>query len=174
MSTTVNITPTWAGILPLILAVLEDGNDKGRKEVKGQLAVMANAADKYNEMVAPYAAMKVLLAQAETVINDAAVNGVLMLKPEELAQWRTQLEQVLRPPAKPASTTTPEAAPEMSEEPREWAVHVLGIGHLGSVIENNHANARLAALSKYRVLGERGKSVERSIYSDDDFYVRQV
>lgn len=41
----VDVTPTWAGLLPALLAVLESGNATGRKMAREELARMAAAAD---------------------------------------------------------------------------------------------------------------------------------
>lgn len=48
---TINLTPTWAGVLPILIAALEDGTDEGRKLAKLELASMAKAADLYNASV---------------------------------------------------------------------------------------------------------------------------
>lgn len=44
---TVDITPTWSAILPLLLAVYKDGNFQGIKEAEGELKRMAQLADLY-------------------------------------------------------------------------------------------------------------------------------
>lgn len=46
---TVDLTPTWSGILPALLAVLEDGNAEGKKIAKDELKKMAKVADMYVE-----------------------------------------------------------------------------------------------------------------------------
>ena len=48
---TIDLTPTWAAVLPALLAVIEDGTDEGRKMAREELARMAQAADKYNELM---------------------------------------------------------------------------------------------------------------------------
>ena len=48
----VDITPTWAGVLPLLLAALENGTDKARQAAREELRTMAKAADLYNASVA--------------------------------------------------------------------------------------------------------------------------
>ena len=45
--TYIDMTPTWAEILPALLMVLEDGTPKGRAEVKEELRRMAAIADLY-------------------------------------------------------------------------------------------------------------------------------
>lgn len=40
--------PIWAGILPILLAVLENGNAEGRRMARAELRRMADAADAYN------------------------------------------------------------------------------------------------------------------------------
>ncbi len=44
----IDATPTWAAILPILLAVLEDGDAEGRKMARAELRRMADAADAYN------------------------------------------------------------------------------------------------------------------------------
>lgn len=45
---TIDLTPTWEGILPTILVLLENGNAKGRADAKAELVRMAKLADAYN------------------------------------------------------------------------------------------------------------------------------
>lgn len=49
--TAFDVTPTWAGVLPYLLVGIENGNDTGRKAARGELARMAEAADKWNSAV---------------------------------------------------------------------------------------------------------------------------
>lgn len=44
----INLTPTWLGLLPGIIAVLEDGTDAGKKICREELRKMAKAADDWN------------------------------------------------------------------------------------------------------------------------------
>ena len=46
---TVDLTPNWRGILPALLALLE--NPATQRDALDELAKMANLADRYNEMV---------------------------------------------------------------------------------------------------------------------------
>ncbi|HVK79908.1 MAG TPA: hypothetical protein VM915_04785 [Verrucomicrobiae bacterium] len=46
--TTIDITPTWADLLPALLAVIESGKFEGRKMAEQELRSMAEAADKWN------------------------------------------------------------------------------------------------------------------------------
>lgn len=48
----IDITPSWAGVLPLLLAVIEDGTDSGRQLATKELQRMAEAADKFNALIA--------------------------------------------------------------------------------------------------------------------------
>lgn len=45
----VDVTPTWQGILPLLIELLQNGNDAGQRTAREELAKMAKAADLYNE-----------------------------------------------------------------------------------------------------------------------------
>lgn len=43
---TIDLTPTWAGILPVLLEVYENaGTPQGRQQAKGELVRMARLAD---------------------------------------------------------------------------------------------------------------------------------
>ena len=46
---TIDLTPTWRGILPALLAMIE--LPATRQDALDELAKMANLADRYNEMV---------------------------------------------------------------------------------------------------------------------------
>lgn len=46
---TIDCTPTWSGILPALLNVLENGTEEGKKVVYVELKRMAEIADKYVE-----------------------------------------------------------------------------------------------------------------------------
>ena len=46
----IDCTPTWAALLPVYIAVLEDGSEAGRVAARVELARMAEAADRYNEL----------------------------------------------------------------------------------------------------------------------------
>jgi hypothetical protein len=42
------LTPTWAAVLPILLAGVERGDQKAREAAKIELRRMADAADKWN------------------------------------------------------------------------------------------------------------------------------
>lgn len=46
----IDCTPTWASLLPVYIAALEDGSEAGRVAARAELARMAEAADRYNEL----------------------------------------------------------------------------------------------------------------------------
>jgi hypothetical protein len=48
---TIDCTPTWEGILRLLLVLVEDGNIEGRNQAKAELIRMAKAADLHNEQM---------------------------------------------------------------------------------------------------------------------------
>lgn len=45
---TIDLTPTWREILPLYVAVLEEGTHEGRKTARDEMIRMAGAADRWN------------------------------------------------------------------------------------------------------------------------------
>lgn len=48
---TIDLTPTWADVLPLLLASIESGNSVAHDAAKKELQRMATAADNYNDFV---------------------------------------------------------------------------------------------------------------------------
>lgn len=48
LTETIDMTPTWAAILPALLAAVTDGTAEGQRIARGELARMAEAADKWN------------------------------------------------------------------------------------------------------------------------------
>lgn len=49
--TYIEVRYTWADLLPSMLAVMADGTPEGRKKIYGELSRMADAADRYNDLV---------------------------------------------------------------------------------------------------------------------------
>lgn len=47
---TLDLTPTWQGILPALMALLNDGGEEGRKGAIEELKSMAKAADQYRSV----------------------------------------------------------------------------------------------------------------------------
>lgn len=45
-SRTIDVTPTWAGIMPILLAAVENGTDKGRDAATAELRRLATVTDK--------------------------------------------------------------------------------------------------------------------------------
>lgn len=45
----VDMTPTWAGVLPIYLAALVDGSPKAQADARSELTRMAHLADRCNE-----------------------------------------------------------------------------------------------------------------------------
>lgn len=46
---TIDLTPTWTQILPMLLHVIEHGEEPGKQAVRDELRRMAKAADAWNE-----------------------------------------------------------------------------------------------------------------------------
>ena len=61
---TIDLTPTWAQILPALLAVVQDGTPEGQRAAVTELQRMAQAADRLN------AAAPDMLAALQFVLND--------------------------------------------------------------------------------------------------------
>lgn len=47
---TIDMTPTWAAVLPIYIACLEDGTEAGKRAAREELARMAAAADRWNAL----------------------------------------------------------------------------------------------------------------------------
>lgn len=47
----IDVTPTWRGVLPVLILGLTEGKAEGRKAAREELARMADAADKWNTHV---------------------------------------------------------------------------------------------------------------------------
>lgn len=47
----IDVTPTWAGILPILILGLTEGTEAGQRQAKEELMRMAQAADAYNAQV---------------------------------------------------------------------------------------------------------------------------
>ena len=61
---TINITPTWAGVLPALVTIIRDGNPEAYRAAMTELQRMAQAADRLN------AAAPDMLAALQFVLND--------------------------------------------------------------------------------------------------------
>lgn len=44
----IDMTPNWSGIMPALMAVLEDGTETGKKEVRAELMRLAAEVDRRN------------------------------------------------------------------------------------------------------------------------------
>lgn len=44
---TIDLTPEWAAILPMLIMILQDGSPEGQQVAKAELARMAELADRY-------------------------------------------------------------------------------------------------------------------------------
>lgn len=47
-SKSIDITPTWSGVLPALLAAVADGTPEGKRMAREELGRMAQAADHWN------------------------------------------------------------------------------------------------------------------------------
>ena len=45
----IDLTPTWEGIVPILLQILEYGDEKGKDFPIGEIKRMAKIADKYSK-----------------------------------------------------------------------------------------------------------------------------
>lgn len=68
----VDVTPTWRGVLPLLLTGYEHGNAKGRAMAAQELDNMARCADLYNAAVKAGRLISELESEAIGLAGDAA------------------------------------------------------------------------------------------------------
>ena len=70
-TTTIDLTPTWLGILPTLIAIIENGRPEGRKEAINQLQKLAAYADDCNrrKVLAPTTTLKTSSHQAVVILN---------------------------------------------------------------------------------------------------------
>lgn len=47
---TIDVTPTWTDVLPVLLAAIEDGTFEGQKVAREELFRMAELADRYVDL----------------------------------------------------------------------------------------------------------------------------
>lgn len=62
---TVDLTPTWVGVLPIYITALTEGTPKGQQMAQEELRFMARVADLFNE----------LASAAEGLANDTGNTG---------------------------------------------------------------------------------------------------
>lgn len=62
----IDMTPTWAGILPTLRALIENGNPEGRRTAWAELEKMARLADERNRMAESFAELRGLLSDWPT------------------------------------------------------------------------------------------------------------
>lgn len=70
-TTTLDLTPTWAGILNGLVALIENGNAEGRRQATIELRRMAQAADKYNELTNAMQELKNITEACDQVNDDS-------------------------------------------------------------------------------------------------------
>lgn len=63
----IDMTPTWAGILPTLRALIENGNPEGRRTAWAELEKMARLADERNRMAESFAELAALLPDWPTM-----------------------------------------------------------------------------------------------------------
>jgi hypothetical protein len=49
----IDLTPSWAAVLPALLAVIQDGTPEGQRLAVTELQRMSEAADRFNELAQP-------------------------------------------------------------------------------------------------------------------------
>jgi ribosome modulation factor len=78
---TIDMTPTWAAIVPVLLAAMEHGTDKGRDAARIELTRMAALADERNQFATRLAALEA------TAPPRLMMSGDLMRYDDPAALW---------------------------------------------------------------------------------------
>jgi hypothetical protein len=47
----IDLTPSWSGIMPALIAALENGNDEGRRLARAELMRLAHITDAQNDRI---------------------------------------------------------------------------------------------------------------------------
>lgn len=77
MTDTFDLTPTWADLMPALVAVLQGGTTEGRDNAAKELARMAQVADQAN-LWAP------VVSRANALVDQLQLQGVGTLTPDSM------------------------------------------------------------------------------------------
>lgn len=77
---TIDVTPTWSGLLPTLLVLLQDANEEGKKTTKKELQRMANAADNFNELLNELKPIVYVLLDEEFKVIDVPMKAVELIQ----------------------------------------------------------------------------------------------
>lgn len=83
---TIDVTPTWEGMLSYYLIVLEDGNKEGKAIAKKELANMAKAADLFNELMKDH---KAILNEVDTAFATLFIGSDHGITPQAMEACKT-------------------------------------------------------------------------------------
>ncbi|QOC54175.1 hypothetical protein [Caulobacter vibrioides] len=79
MSRTVDLTPTWAGLLPVLVELAHEGNGTARPLARQELERMAQAADRWNARMALVERYNTALNLKEITPNGDDYNELMSL-----------------------------------------------------------------------------------------------
>lgn len=105
-------TPTWAGLMPALIAVIENGTDQGRENAVAELMRLAAAADTYIVTDKARAAERGTKYQAIIWTKDREGNPLTILLTEGAAQ---DVAAYLMPDHHPATAEIAEHGAKISE-----------------------------------------------------------
>ena len=109
---TIDATPTWAGLMPALIAVIENGTAEGRDNAVAELMRLAQAADSYIAADKANAKQRATGYQAIIWAQDRAGNPVTILLTEGEAQ---DVAAYLMPGHHPATAGIAEHGAKISE-----------------------------------------------------------
>ncbi|PZR35790.1 hypothetical protein [Caulobacter segnis] len=77
MSQTIDLTPTWRAVLPIIATALTEGTPEGAKLAREELRRMAEAADQWNARMTLVSRYNAALNEQEIAPNGDDYNALL-------------------------------------------------------------------------------------------------
>lgn len=90
---TIDATPTWAGIMPVLIAVIENGTTEGRNNAVAEIMRLARAADSYIAADKANAKQRATGYQAVIWAQDRAGNPVTILLTEGRRTYSQRMSQ---------------------------------------------------------------------------------
>lgn len=81
---TIDVTPTWSGLLGYMLTVLADGNEEGKRLIKEEFKRMAMAADQANTLLKSLKELHtVVMLSNDKLIFDNGANANIVANAKE-------------------------------------------------------------------------------------------
>jgi len=92
---TVDITPTWTSLVPVLAHLIADGNAKARAAAIGELERLASAVDSMNERAREERARAAAPADDESANFDAIARCMAKLPPENITMMNQAIDTAI-------------------------------------------------------------------------------